>query len=388
MNGDSTTGPEDPVLRDDELLDALRRGTPPPPDDPVAAMLAGWHTEIETRAARLETAPCPVPDGTRPATPTGRSGLDGDAGGPTDRTDHGSSGSAAGLRRPRPGTGRTRRRKVRLLSGAALTIATMAGGVWLGAAHAEPDGLLWPVTELVWTERAESVVTEREIDRLLDQARRDLVAGRYTQARAGLDRAATLLTRLGDDQRADRLRTDLDDLRKRLPAPAGPASHTPPANLPGAPATPPAAGQPVGEPAPATSSPVVPADEGSAATLPTSPVTPGRPGHPAPPTTAPATATPVSEAGRPATNPGSGAGRPAKPDRPAVGPGRPADSPATDRGRPTTNAPAPTGGGGAAAITDTVPERSTPPPPPGDSAGAVTGERRTTTAPAADPPDA
>ncbi|MGC1211720.1 MAG: anti-sigma-D factor RsdA, partial [Micromonospora sp.] len=57
MTSDAPTPPpHDPVLRDDQLIDALRRGEQPADDDPVAALLAGWHADVEARAALLETA--------------------------------------------------------------------------------------------------------------------------------------------------------------------------------------------------------------------------------------------------------------------------------------------------------------------------------------------
>ncbi|MCW3839052.1 hypothetical protein ONA70_02945 [Micromonospora yasonensis] len=362
--------PEDPVLRDDALLDALRRGAPPPPEDPVAALLAGWHTAIETRAARVEAAAArPAPPEPRPAAATGRPDVDDG----TDRTDHGSTGPAAGLRRARPGAGRTARRRARMLSGAALTVVAMTGGVWLGAARAEPDGLLWPVTELVWTERAESLVTEREIDQLLEQARRDLGAGRYAEARADLERAATLLAHLSDDRRAGRLRTDLDDLRGRLPAAAGPASPTPPAPLPGAPLAPPSAGQPVSDPTAVTPSAVVLPDDGAGPARPASPAAPDQPSHPAPPATAPAVATPVTQASQPADDPGGGTGRPAgQPGVSATDAGPPTDIPATEGGRPARSTPT-SPGAGAAAATKT-PDRAAPARPaagPGEAPAAV-----------------
>ncbi|MDZ5445391.1 hypothetical protein U2F26_22115 [Micromonospora sp. 4G57] len=240
--------PEDPVLRDDELLDAIRRGEPPAADDPVAALLTDWHAELEARAAAVDAAasgsvagPDRLP--TSPETATAAGGGRDDATTADERSDPTRGGRSAApamppaadvvpaARRKRHRPGRAPRRYGRVFAGSALTLLTMTGGLWLGSARAEPGGLLWPVAELIWTERAESLRTEQEIDRTLDQARRDLTAGRYADARAHLERAAALLAALGDDEHRARLRVDLDDLRQRLP------TADPPKPAPGAPTT-------------------------------------------------------------------------------------------------------------------------------------------------------
>ncbi|WP_200210600.1 anti-sigma-D factor RsdA [Micromonospora coerulea] len=314
---------DDPVRRDDELLDAIRRGAPPPADDPVAALLAGWHNEVETHAARLDAAGSPArtgPDGqwtVRHAVPavTGPTaarprhdaagakarhepnpdGPDaGTTGGGPDPADGASPGPATArpgrpARRERSRADRPPRRHPRVLAGAAVALLTVTGGIWLGSARAEPDGLLWPVTEVVWTERAELLRTEREIGRMLEQARRDLTAGRYAEARTHLERAAALLAGLDDDAQLSRLRVDLDDLRRRLPtagvptpAPGGPpsASMVPPGAESIPPPTAPAAGDDIAETSPATLPSVVapPAERTQRAR----PARPERPPRPAP----------------------------------------------------------------------------------------------------------
>ncbi|MER6591463.1 anti-sigma-D factor RsdA [Micromonospora purpureochromogenes] len=216
--------PTDPVLRDDRLFDALNRGEPPPPDhpadDPVTALLADWRTELVTRseqvASRMERNQSGEGTGSPAASPS----------------------AAPPARRLRPAvtagpatSARPGRRRRTALVGVALSLLTVGGGLWLGAARAEPGGLFWPVTELVYADRADSLVTERDIGRLLDEARQDLAERRFADARHHLERAAVLLGSLGDDETVVRLRGDIDELRRLLPSPAATAPATPGAEI-------------------------------------------------------------------------------------------------------------------------------------------------------------
>ncbi|MEU9740901.1 hypothetical protein AB0E12_17140 [Micromonospora chersina] len=378
---------DDPVRRDDELLDALRHGALPA-DDPVAALLGGWQAQVEAHAVELESRPWPALDRrpaddqpdpagaapVRPVPPAGKLGRHVDPAGAPE------PGEPAGTG---PGRGRSggRRRRARVLSGAALTLVTLAGGLGLGSARAEPGGLLWPVTELVWTERADALVAEREIDRMLDQARRDLGAGRYTEARADLERAAALLGRLGDGPGATRIRDDLADLWRRLPAagatpvpsPAPPAAPGTMPSPPGAPGTTPFPPTAPGTTPPgsevsddAGTAPATPPGGGDPAPDPGHGRTPGHPARPpatTSPATAPATTAPLTGAGReghttplrpaPRTgphtapdrpDPGTSADRPTRgtaPDRPDPAPGVDRRGSAADRPRATTGRPSP-----------------------------------------------
>ncbi|MFG2166157.1 hypothetical protein [Micromonospora chersina] len=356
---DPAPRPEDPVRRDDELLDALRHGALPA-DDPVAALLGGWQAQVEARAVELESRPWPAldrppaDDQPAPADPAELAPVRavppaGKHGRPVDRPDAPEPGEPAGTG---PGRGRSdgRRRRARVLSGAALTLVTLAGGLGLGSARAEPGGLLWPVTELVWTERADALVAEREIDRMLDQARRDLGAGRYAEARADLERAAALLGRLGDGPGATRVREDLADLWQRLPA-AG-VTPVPSPAPPGAPGTTPAPPEAPGTtPAPPGASDTMPPGAGVGDDVGTAPATvppagdpapdPGHsrtPGHPirppatTSPATAPATTAPLTGTGR------DGHTAPLRPSphkAPHTAPDRPGPGTGTGAGRPT-----------------------------------------------------
>ncbi|PZG00766.1 anti-sigma-D factor RsdA [Micromonospora deserti] len=332
MTGGVPAGPPpDPVQRDDRLLDAIGRGGSPPADhpadDPLTELLTGWHAEVMARSQQLESrveagsagpsatpARCTVDAAVRrraPARPD-----------PVGRI-------PAVAARPAPGW-----RRRRALTGATLALVTVAGAVWLGAARAEPGGLFWPVTELVYADRAESLRTEREVGRMLDQARQDLAAGRHADARHRLERAGALLGSVGDDETVTRLRGDVDELRRLLPppAPAGPSvsgaeagSDVPGPSVPdpaGSAAQEPTATGPASPRTPPRSTPAArsPATDPPARTSPTRPSVPAADQHPPPlppaaddmpgnrPSARPA-ADPTRPAGRPGNRP-AGAGTP------------------------------------------------------------------------------
>ncbi|MFC0505563.1 anti-sigma-D factor RsdA [Micromonospora costi] len=331
--------PDDPVLRDDRLLDALGRGGPPPADhpvdDPLAPLLGGWQSDVETRARQIEAAICrpesaaAVPAGTSPsadaapadgpphppgAAPAGTT-APADTAAPAGTTAPAATRAArrpaaqVGAARRGPGTAgggsATGRRRRRVVAGAAVALAGVAGGLWLGAAHAEPGGALWPVTRLVHADRAESLQTRWEIGRMLDQARRDLAEGRHDAARDQLERAAALLSRVGDDATAARLRDEIEVLRGQL-QPTTPLGTV--------------------VPTPTVLPPEEAADQGIAATVPDPTPTlagsatsgtepPGRPSAPADRTPGPADPTPGEPAS--ASHPSTLTGRTPRPRDPA-----------------------------------------------------------------------
>ncbi|MEV0809845.1 anti-sigma-D factor RsdA [Micromonospora sp. NPDC050200] len=351
--------PSDPVLRDDRLLDALVRSEPPPPehpaDDPVTALLADWHTELVARAEQVEST-----------MEQSRSGEG--TGGPAAPPSAPPPARPAPVLRQRPAAtagpaapGRPRGRRRTALAGAALSLITVVGGLWLGAARAEPGGLFWPVTELVNADRAESLVTQREVGRMLDEARQDLADHRYDDARHQLERAAVLLGTLGDDDIVTRLWGDIDELRRLLPprAPTAPSRpgpdigtravpvpsvtntatstvHEPPLTDPSSPHTPtrpaPTAPATAGQPTKPTG--------GASASRPSTPAADRQRQLPPAPTARRLGAKPhrdgVTVARRPATGPNSG--RPTVPDRAVAGRTGPRHGipDRAGRGQPTT----------------------------------------------------
>ncbi|NJP35515.1 hypothetical protein HCJ94_26995 [Micromonospora sp. HSS6-12] len=328
MTSDGPTTP-DPVEQDDRLLDAISRGAPPPPDhpadDPIAALLTGWHADVLARSQHLES--------TLQLTPVGPAAHDAPAS-PSTVAAAPIHGTAA--RRDRsarsPGDDLTRRLRWRprhkAYTGAMLALVTITSGVWLGAARAQPGELMWPVTRLVHADRAEALITEREIVRTLDQVRQDLASGQHADARYHLERAAALLDAINDHETAVRLRNDIEQLRQQLPAPAPEAPTSPsapdayvPTDLPApsltVPATP-AATQPTGtDPEPAAdtsiqSPPALPSAEPTDLPRPTRPARPNvQPTAPQPQPSAARTSTAETDVHQQAP--------PARPPRPRQG---------------------------------------------------------------------
>ncbi|WP_433121241.1 anti-sigma-D factor RsdA [Micromonospora sp. CA-246542] len=238
---ESVPTPPDPVGQADQLLDAISRGERPPAehpdDDAVIALLADWHADVVRRSEEFETTgePAAAPHVVQPdvATVAQRP-----APSRPMRTVRRRSLIAAPA-----GVARRRRRRP-AYAAATLALVTVVGGLWFGAARAEPGGLLWPVTELVYAERAQSMVAEREVGRMLEQARQDLADGRHDDARRQLARAEDLLRTMGADPAAVRLRREAEELRLLLPPvpvaePSSPAEGTGTAPVPSgtAPAT-------------------------------------------------------------------------------------------------------------------------------------------------------
>lgn len=323
----------DPVERDDQLLDAISRGDPPPvdhpADDPLAALLIRWHADVVARSHQLESR-LEASGTTAPvrAIPPSHSTVDAAPGEPA-QARSGGAGHTPAVAAVKPAVGR-RHRRPKVLAGATLALVTVVGTVWLGAARAEPGELLWPVTRLVHADRAEALRTEREIGRLLDQARQELADGQHAHARYHLERATALLNGIGDDETLTRLRDDINELRHLLPPPD--------------PTNPPAPGTSVGASVPA------PSDTASATSAVPQPAATVPPSSPRPPIQS--TPTPPTAESRPTNLPGRTP--PAQPSAPAVNP-QPQAPPATAS---TTGADAPR------PTRTSVPSRRSPDPTP------------------------
>jgi anti-sigma-D factor RsdA-like protein len=182
----------DQARADDLLLDALGRGEAAPADDEIGALLASWRAELDGEPA---TAPAP--------------------------------------RRTWSGW------RVRLVAAAALvTVAT--AGTSLAAANAGPDSPLWPVTQIVNPDRADALTAQAT----LDQARRAVTEGRQADARRLLDAAADQIARVRDPGTAQRLRAELDALRRTLSGAVPGVATSPPVvgPAPGAPNVAPSGG--------------------------------------------------------------------------------------------------------------------------------------------------
>jgi len=110
-----------------------------------------------------------------------------------------------------------RQRSLRSMLGVAVAIcALLVGSAGIGARTARPGDVLWPVTQVLWSDRAESVVAGDTTRVALGQARMALDAGLTSQARSALVVASTVLPRVAERDGHQNLKADLDNLWSTL----------------------------------------------------------------------------------------------------------------------------------------------------------------------------
>ncbi|GAA1819551.1 hypothetical protein HC028_10985 [Planosporangium flavigriseum] len=179
------------VAADTLLLDALGRGAPALADDQVASLLAAWRADLDDGLAVTESDQAADPAVVR----------------------------LVGAERRGDRTRRTGRRVL----GAAAAVLVAGGGLLVGAEHATPGNPLWPITRVMYPERADSVVAEHT----LAQAREAAADGRQDDARRLLAEAATVIGHVSDEGTAQRLRAELATVRGMLPPAVVPAASAP-----------------------------------------------------------------------------------------------------------------------------------------------------------------
>ncbi|NUR69893.1 MAG: hypothetical protein HOU81_03655 [Hamadaea sp.] len=164
--------PVDPaqLARDDELLDLLGSGSPPPADDSLAVMLSSWQSSL--------SAPMTV-DSPAPAIRLKRRPL-----------------------------------SARLVAAIAAAVVVLGGGLTAGAANAGPGSPLWPITKIVYADRA----AVQQATAFLDQATTAYADRRFDDARALTDKAAALLPKVTDAADRQRLAARIEQLRAALAA--------------------------------------------------------------------------------------------------------------------------------------------------------------------------
>lgn len=147
---------------------------------------------------------------------------------------------------------RQRRRSWRPVAAAAAAIgAVIVGSATVAAADADPRSPWWPITQVLWPARAQSIESTQQIQVALAQARVALAAGRNDEARVAIATAAGELENIDDVVARDGFRSTVTLLRARSeqavarpstsPAavPAGvSAAVDPPASAPGSAAAP------------------------------------------------------------------------------------------------------------------------------------------------------
>jgi len=109
------------------------------------------------------------------------------------------------------------RRSLRPMLGVAVAIcALLVSSAAIGARTARPGDVLWPVTQVLWSDRAESVVAGDSTRVALGQARMALDAGLTSEARSALVAASTVLPRVAERDGHQVLKADLDNLWSTL----------------------------------------------------------------------------------------------------------------------------------------------------------------------------
>jgi hypothetical protein len=217
------------IIADTLLLDTLGRGEPAPEGDEVAALLAAWRADLDLDTD-LDTD------------------LDADADRDADRlTSLGMSldaGAAPAIRPGRPAEDpsgataipipiRRRRRRSRVLAGIAAAVVLVVAGGLVAAANAGPGSPLWPITRVVYPDQADTLAAEHTIG----QARKAAAEGRYDDARRLLDLASAQVAKVRDPKQAARLRAEIDEIRRSIPATTSNTGAVPPGTTltPGAP---------------------------------------------------------------------------------------------------------------------------------------------------------
>src|SRR5690348_3380445 len=171
------------VQADDELINALAAGFGVPSsrgrayqaDDQVVALLSSWRADVVAEPIPelidLETAVAAVRAGMSPAKPT-RS---------------------------------ARARHLVPVAAAAAFLVLIGGGVTIGSATAEPDSALWPVSKVLFSERAESVEAAVRVSVKIDNAKQALAEGKPEQAALDLAQAQQELSKVRPQEGKDEL---------------------------------------------------------------------------------------------------------------------------------------------------------------------------------------
>lgn len=170
------------VQADDELINALSAGFGVPSggrayhaDDQVVALLSSWRADVMAEPipelVDLETAVAAVRAGMPSAKPT-RS---------------------------------ARARHLVPVAAAAAFLVLVGGGVTIGSATAEPDSALWPVSKVLFSERAESVEAAVRVSDKIDSAKQALKEGKPEQAAAELAQVQEDLTKVRPQEGKDEL---------------------------------------------------------------------------------------------------------------------------------------------------------------------------------------
>lgn len=188
------------IVGDDVLLDRIGSGDPVPDAMRIESLLQQWREEC-----LLDLPPAPTGRLLRRAANWNR-------------------------RSDAPARDAERRSPWQAATGIAASIVLLLAGTTVaGSRTAHPGDVLWPVTQLLWSDRADSVVAEQAAILAMEQARRAIEQGDLDLARQMLATVADHLPHIRPQDGHDRLQADLDTARMRMAAnaPPPPASAVP-----------------------------------------------------------------------------------------------------------------------------------------------------------------
>jgi hypothetical protein len=222
---------EPPALDlDDELLDALGRGDRPAGGDRLALMLAAWRDDLDEPADRPLDGATPGPETVALVPDTTEARANGQASIPR-----------PGIRPPRPsvplrsarpmpnrpardqasgphGSRRwTRRSRIAFAATVVFAVGLVSGIVVAAASNATPNSPLWPVSQLLYPERADRVGAQDALTR----ARVAASEGRLGDARRLIDEAQALISKVADPAERTRLQSELDQIRQLVSSAGG-----------------------------------------------------------------------------------------------------------------------------------------------------------------------
>jgi hypothetical protein len=175
------------IAADDELLDLLAAGGEPRDGDEVVAMLGAWRADVATDLPTVRRASPAIgavlPDAAR---------------------------ISRGRSRPTSGSRR-------MLVAAAAIVVALAGTLSVMASDARPGSPLWPITRLLYAERASSAAAEQEAMQNIEAAQQAIDNSQYSDAQRLLDQASALVDKVRDPTVAQRLREQIAELRGLIP---------------------------------------------------------------------------------------------------------------------------------------------------------------------------
>jgi hypothetical protein len=186
------------LAEDDRLLDLLAAGDEPDDGgDQVSALLAGWRADVVSDMPTVRRASPPLPASAPPARRSSRSA--------------------------RP----ARRMRSAVVVAVAAAAVVGVGGTVAAASGARPGSPLWPITRVIYPDRANSVVAEQDAREAIDQAQKAIDAENYEDAQRLLDQATDRVDEVSDPAVAQVLRDEIAAVRGLLTGLLGGQSPSP-----------------------------------------------------------------------------------------------------------------------------------------------------------------